>query len=227
MRIVRTLASLILSLGVTASAVALPVNLSFESGNLSGWTVSNPLAIGEFTGLTPVGSASVLPLFQFGGAPGPIDGSFMAAVGTGNASLLPGQGAFDITVQQSFSLDAGSTLSGNSFFYNGDFAAQDSVWVRILDGGGNILATPWIQVSGTGGVTPFQGASPWTSWAWSAPTTGSYTLVLGASTFGDDRFATFGFHDGIRVPEPSSLILLTAGIGALVMRARGRRVNKT
>jgi len=211
-------------LGMVTSAMASPVNLSFETGDLSGWSVSNPLGISEFDGIVPAGSVQVVQNWPWGGAPGPVDGLSMAAVGTGNAWFLPGQGQFEIDIHQSFTLDGGMSISGSSFFFNGDYAEQDAAWVRILDASGNILAVPWLQYSGTANSTPYQSSSAWGNWQWVAPTAGNYTLALGVSTKGDNRFATFGIHDGIRVPEPSSLALLTVGVGVLLVRkTQGRR----
>jgi hypothetical protein len=226
MTIARLATTVALLLGVVTSSLAAPVNLSFESGDFSGWSVTNPVGVSEFDGVIPAGSTQIVSTWPWGGARDPIDGFLMCAVGTGNSWFLPGQGNFDIDVHQTFSLESGTMISGSAFFYNGDFAAQDAAWVRILDGAGNILAVPWAQRSGSTNSTAFQTASSWTSWEWVAPTNGTYTLALGVSTSGDNRFATFGVHDGIRVPEPSSLVLLVAGVGAVVARQRRGRWSR-
>jgi hypothetical protein len=101
-------------------------------------------------------------------------------------------------------LHKGDTIVGASFYFNGDFEAQDTVWVKVLDLLGNVLATPWAEFSGSGkpdhhNSVPYIQSTDWTPWQWEAPKTGRYILQLGATTFGDNRFATYGFHDAISV----------------------------
>jgi hypothetical protein len=222
MKRVSLLQSLLVVFCLASTASAAPVNLSFETGDLSGWSVTNPVGISEFDGAVPAGSAQVLNFWPWGGQSAS-DGTSMAAIGTGNAWFLPGQGAFDIMIDQTLTVDSGTTISGSSFFYNGDPTTQDSAWVRILDGSGNVIATPWLEISGTTGSVGFQSTSPWSTWEWVAPSTGTYQLALGVSTKGDNRFSSFGIYDGIRVPEPSSMALLTLGFGSLLVKQRQRR----
>src|SRR5262245_51358426 len=132
MKRVSLLHSLLVVFTLASTASAAPVNLSFEAGDLSGWSVTNPMGISEFDGTVPAGSTQVLNFWPWGGQ-SPTDGSSMAAVGTGNAWFLPGQGAFDIKIDQTLTLDSGTSIVGSSFFYNGDPTTQDAAWVRILD----------------------------------------------------------------------------------------------
>jgi hypothetical protein len=236
---------------VSASPIAL-TNGHFETGDLSGWQVTIPWGIGEFDGVYP---ATPEELFEFGPGvdmgfwkpagvvytatmppsfiampPRPFSGGpSMAVVGTGDAYML-GDRLYDITAQQSFTMNAGDVLSGWAFFFNGDHLEQDTAWVRVLDAAGHPVATPWQASSGEiVGTAPYLTASPWEPWRWRARTPGAYTLVLGASSSGDDAFDSYGFHDAIQVPEPETLLLVTVGllvvVGGSPTRASRTRVS--
>jgi hypothetical protein len=161
----------------------------------------------------------------------PEEGNYFLTVSTLDFGFFTGDAAYDISANQTFSLNQGESLTGAVFYFNGDYEPQDSVWVKVFDSSGtNLLATPWRESSGglnpnDPNSVPYLSASPWTSWQWTAPATGDYTLKLGVSTFGDNSLATFGFFDAIgvasAVPEPSSAALLAgllAGFG--IMRTK-------
>lgn len=216
-----------LTLSFARAEAAAITNGSFETGDFTGWTVSNPLGLSSIGVFLPAGEASVGT-----GVLGltPFEGSYVAAIGTGDSFFVDGQGTFDIVATQTFDLGAGSTLSGWSRFYNGDFEPQDTAWVRIYDSGGAILATLWTQSSGgldpgDPNTVPYHSSTNWTEWSWSALTGGTYTLALGATTFGDDRLSSIGLHDGIHVtetsvPEPATLSLLAIGLVLVLVRPR-------
>ena len=180
-------------------------NGSFETGDLTGWQVDIDQGYsGIFTPHErPAGTVTVVNSFNFGGTKLAYEGQYFAKVCTGN-EWFDGQGTYDITASQTVLLHKGDTVTGASSYYNGDFAAQDTVWVRIFDKSGNLQATPYIDFSGNGAPgdhnsVPYNHLSDWTTWQWTAPKTGIYTVKLGATTFGDNRFATCGFHDAISV----------------------------
>jgi hypothetical protein len=181
-------------------------NGSFETGDTTGWQVHIDLGFSSL--LTPhtrpAGTVTVVDSWTFGATTRlPYDGQYFLRVGTGN-EWFDGHGTYDITASQTVLLRKGDTITGASFYFNGDFAAQDTVWVKVFDKFGNLLATPWIEFSGNGNPgdqnsVPYTQSTDWTPWQWEAPKTGLYTLKLGATTFGDNLFATYGFHDAISV----------------------------
>ena len=201
-------------------AQASPINLGFETGDFSGWNVVMPFGVGEYSpGLTPAGSTNVME--EFLDSMLAVEGTHFAVIGTGNASYAPGQGSFNIYASQTLSMDAGTVLSGWSRFYNGDYEAQDSAWVTIYDSLGHVVATPWAQTSGRNPAVDYRSSTSWEEWRWEASHADTYTLAIGATTFGDNRLSSYGAHDGIKVPEPSTLYCL-AGVFATLL-ARGRR----
>lgn len=182
-------------------------NGSFETGNTTGW--KKDIDTGYSSLLTPhvrpAGTVTVVDSWTSRDTTITAKhGQHFLRVGTGN-EWFDGQGTYDIAATQKLLLHKGDTVTGWSFYYNGDFEPQDSVWVKIYDAPGkNLLATPWIEYSGNGdtgdhNAVPYTYTTDWTAWQWTAQKTGVYILKLGATTFGDNRFATYGFHDAIAV----------------------------
>jgi hypothetical protein len=196
------------------------INGGFESGSFSGWQLGNVyMGVSEYSplyGPLPAG-------YQEIGSTNPLDGHYVASIGTGNAYFLPGQGPFDVHVSQTVSMTRGEMLSGWSSFYNGDFLTQDGAYVRVVDNLGAEVATLWLVQSGDpafGGAMPYRTLTPWTEWSWAAPVDGTYTLSLGVTSSGDNAFSSYGYHDAIRTPEPTTLIMLLAGVGAVSVARR-------
>ena len=162
-----------------------------------------------------------------------IEGNSFTALGSLSDGYFTGNRTYNITLTRSIHLLAGETISGSSFFYNGDYEAQDSAWVKILDDGGCAIAQPWLETSGgTCSTTPYRTASPWTEWSWQAPVECDYAISLGVTTGGDNVMPSYGFFDDIcvqaataitPVPEPSTLTLLAIGAAGF---AAIRRRNK-
>lgn len=211
----------------TASAV--PLNGGFESGDFTGWTVAIPTGESQTMGTLPAGTAAVHsswgPFGRMADALTAPDGTYFAAIGSANNAYFMGLQTYNITARLDFTLHAGNVLSGSAAFYNGDFEAQDTARVRIFDASNNELATPWLAVSGG---RSYRSASAWETWDWQAPIDGNYTVEVGVSTFGDNRFASYGFFDKVGVstvvpvPEPSGLSLIGMGLAGLAAFNRRR-----
>lgn len=233
--------SIIVSLSLLCAVLpGAAFNGDFESGDYFSWTVSNPLITSEWQP-EPFGAGSVEVVssyFQNQMAAPRVaqEGNYFLAIGTSCCAHADNLPPTDITAQQSLNLLAGAVVSGWAFYFNGDHEAQDMVWVRIYDDTGtNVIATPWLEVSGgaaPGGNSsiPYRQATDWTYWEWIAPATGNYQLTLGASTMGDNVLATYGFFDGINVnspvPEPSTASMLGVLAAGLLWRWRRQRSTK-
>jgi hypothetical protein len=195
------------------------VNGSFESGDLTGWSLNIPLGpTADGLSLAPMGTGGVVQNlsetpYARGAFATASDGSYLAQLGTGqNAQDTEGTGIAELTLSQTISLDSGDTLSGLATFWSGDWG-QDAAFVKIFDAAGALVAMPW---SIAASWELYRKTTFWTPWDWIAPTAGVYTLALGVSTQGDNRLSTKAGFDGIKVtsvPEPSTLLLMAvAGV---------------
>jgi len=157
----------------TGAALAVPTpNGGFETGDFTSWSVTVP----------PGGSAEVVPLHlgenvgdSGHGGPfyWPVEGEWFAALKTDG----PGTST---SISQSLALAAGQTVSGWAAFDFGDVhGVNDSANVRILNSGGQLVATPWAKSGLDSEVTDFWDG-PWTYWSWTPSAAGTYTLVYSA-----------------------------------------------
>lgn len=219
--------------GHNPNADAAPANGSFESGSFDGWRLE--MARG-YSASSPrqraAGTATVVSKWgqDVGLSPlrAAIAGNKFAILGTLANGNFMGDRTYHISLSQELHLTAGEVVSGWAFFFNGDYEAQDSAWVKINDSEGEVLATPWRENSGCVpardfNVAPFHVATPWTQWSWAAPSSGAYTLSFGVTTHDDDNYASYGAFDNVLtvppnlpVPEPTtlSLVLIGAVLGA-------------
>ena len=218
-------AALLLAAVVQTGRGEILTNGGFETGDLSLWTVTIPTGTSSGGGVEPAGTVEVVASFSRVGGEyvyvAPHGGDYFAAIGSANSAYFTNVGSvYDVTAGRTLTLLEGQTVSGWAVFYNGDFEAQDTASVRVFDSIGQLVSTPWSDTSGftsPGGV-PFLSASEWTSWQWQAPAAGDYTIEVGVTTRGDDRFASFGLFDDITVqpvPEPSVVALIGGGLGLL------------
>lgn len=221
----RALTLLLMLMASQASAETIGLqNGSFETGDLTGWTVHIDQGVSNVRGKIAVIDAVTVAVddgARFGVLP--LDEQYLLTLGTQEGGFFFSALSYESTVFQTVQLDAGSAFSGFAKFRDGDMEIQDSAFVRILDSTGVLVATPWFRQSGCDCALPL---NDWTHWTWTAPESGAYTLVLGAGTFGDDNLASRAFFDGITIatPEPASgLLLLGAGIGLWRQQIQQRR----
>ena len=183
------------ALAATATAAHAATNLGFESGNLAGWTTN--------------GQAGAAAAY----------GSFAPAQGgdLGYAQAGLGVGVYT-TLSQSFTLSAGSTISGLWGFQSNDYAPYDDKGYLAI-GGVTLLAS-------SVDALPSYGSTGWLAWSYTAPTTGTYILSAGVANGLDNNCASGVVLDGVQVtsvPEPASFALLALGLAGLAaMRPRRR-----
>jgi hypothetical protein len=216
------------------------MNGSFESAVFDGWRLE--MARGYSSSqqrYRAAGAATIVSTWEsnFGMSPlqSAVGGSKFAMLNTLANGNFMGNRTYQISLNQKISLTPGETLTGWSSFFNGDFEAQDSAWVKILDAEGNLVATPWQENSGCVpemhlNSTAYHNTTLWTPWSWQAATSGAYTLSLGMTTRGDNNYASYGFFDDILivpaslpVPEPTALSLVAIGAAAAAARRRCAR----
>ncbi len=201
----------ILGASLASPALAGLVNLDFESGNLSGWTVS---------GMTSLASNTSAAWLQ--GQNGP-KGQWAAAEGSRFALLRSGGGTNMATkMSQQFSAIANETLAFSVFFDTADYTPyNDQAWVRLTDLSSN--STTDLFKADVASVGDY-GETPWMQVSYTFSTAGLYRLELGVLNRVDNkRVSQIGFDAPVMTPMPASAWMGAAGMaGLLAWRARRR-----
>lgn len=199
MRYILSVCALALPLSFNAQA-GLITNGGFESGNLTGWSVSG-------------GTVSVLNSYTADDAGSPLtvnptEGNWFARITAGNP----------ITTLMSsiFSVSAGSVVSFDWFFDSNDYLPFNDMAVSLLKiDGSTIYNTTLANVSNTGNYA-FNG---WNTASFVAPTGGnavlSFQSINGIDTLQDSYFGIDNVQ-ATSVPIPGALALLA--IGAVGLR---------
>ena len=179
---------------LSGSAAAIS-NGDFSSGDLSGWTVN--------------GSVNV------------IDWGFNTSGAGYTADLFAGLGAgVSTTLSQSFYLSAGEVLSGQAQWLGWDFLPNNDFGsVSIVNDAsllGNTLFSADIATFGD------FGSSPLSSFSFTAPVGGFYTLTAAVANAGDNAFPSElqVANLATAVPELNVVWLLGSGLAAMGWRRR-------
>lgn len=204
-----------LAFEITPVAAAV-INGGFETGDFSGWTQTFS------TGSQDVASLHVgVDRTTYD----PVDGGQFAV-------LVAGAVNQPVTIEQSFALGIGDTVTGWAFFSSYEFentGYNDFAFVQIFGSSSALVAQPFYSDSDTIGLAD----GPWTPWSLVAPTSDRYTLRMGVANGSEDQvpvepdpFPSEAGFDDVRVaalPEPSSLLVLSLGL--LASRVWYRRVK--
>ncbi|MCW3014146.1 MAG: hypothetical protein JWO02_1238 [Solirubrobacterales bacterium] len=152
-----------------AQAAPTLTNPGFETSDLTGWSGTGSV-VQDFSGYLPQ------------------DGAHFAVVPGGCATNM---------LSQSFTVQAGQTISGWSFFKAGDYLPyNDSGSVQLVLASNNsstvLFSASVSQVGNYGGT-------PWRAWAYTFPSAGTYTLEVRSS---NDRDCGVTSYVGIDLPAP-------------------------
>jgi len=179
-------------------------NTGFETGDTTGWTVSDPI-ISSVQSNLKTGQRSFFP-----------NGGHLLVLGGPPVNFTPMQ-----TVSQTGFLNAGESVGGSVAAVFNTGSAHHHVTVHVHDSNGQTYI-PFDGFSGIGPVVPPVG------WSFTAPTSGNYTIEYGVSGDVSGLGPTYGiFDDGAitMTPEPASMTL--GVLGALGLMSRWIRKRQT
>ena len=176
-------------------------NGSFENG-LANWSVQGNA---DFAG-DPI---LVVPQFE---DYAPTDGASFALL---RSSL---ENTYNI-LSQAVNLKAGNVLVGSAFFKTDDYMPfDDDAYIRIVELDAVLFSS---RVSAVGDY----GGTPWTDFAFTIPTTGTYTIELAIRNAFDNGVSSYLGVDNFRiVPEPTSMA--TMSLASVFLLGRLKRVRK-
>ncbi|MGB2866200.1 MAG: hypothetical protein WBC05_22900 [Sedimentisphaerales bacterium] len=211
------LAVLIIAAG---NAQAGLTNGSFESGDLTGWTVIVPsgASVSVVASHTDTNIGGVPPVVPGVTAWGPTDGSAFALVKTDGPGSLT-------QLYQSFYATAGADLSFDYFWDSQDYMPFDDMATGTLLAGagtGGALVTTLFMESIATDPGNYYG-TPWTSVSYTIANSGVYTLLI-TNTNGLDSI--LDSHVGIDnvnvIPAPGAILLGSIGLGVVSWLRRRR-----
>ncbi len=234
-----------LSSGMCCSAASL-VNSGFETGDLSGWTVTNTnqvTAVGQTTATTYNGvnwtvSPNGTHMAQVVGnstSAADLDTFFGLAPGTIESNVTPGDGpaSYGDGIKQTFSGSAGETISMSWSLVETDYSPyNDTVFVSINNGSGNNIYYENLGCIVSGCTYPVgtSGSQPWAAFNYALPSTGTYTIGFGAVNTSDFDLNPYLFLDSAAgdftaAPEPASVGCFAAGLLGIfgLLKSRSRR----
>ena len=211
----KTLTAFALVLFTAATASAAPINMGFETGDLTGWLSS-----------TPGGQAVVVTNFDDGDGPAylPNEGTYFLVIESGNADTpqVVTQPFAMLAGEQIFGAAAFTTLEANGF----DCCLNDSAKATVFQVLGGVLTEVWSEhVTGAGGVGQF-GSTPWTFWGFTAPIDGTYILTYQVQNTGDTLYNSYGLFDlatAAQVPDGGSALALL-GLGMIGLSTLRRKL---
>jgi hypothetical protein len=205
-------AALMLAIATPAFAAT---NLGFNSGDYSGWTVSDSSLLEITAGPT---HNSVVPKDDF----------FFASLAGGSQDVYT-------TLSRTIHLNSGDQLSGwvgfnaNDIYLpvgdpNAPAGLNDSAYLKLNN---DYLFQSDVATVGDGAF------SGWTSFSYTASADGDFLLELGSANHGDGEFASYAVLDDVTltpaggtggvVPEPTTWAMMIGGLAAIGMALRNRR----
>jgi len=183
-------ALLVVGLSATASHAG-PVNFGFETGDFTGWTVVN----GGYSSADVVNSYFTQASTTFSA----FEGKYFALLAAGAGNNVPN------TVSQTFTLNAGQTISGAAGFFADDYLPYSDYGYATIVIGSGLTTLFSANIASVGGQN---GTTGWVPWRYTASSSGSYTVTYGVSNGGDNSYASHAFFDGASVPDSASTIAM-------------------
>jgi hypothetical protein len=240
-------------LTVASPASAGPVNAGFEAGDFTGWTTTgDALVVSSAIGVTPTQGTyqAFLTTASQNGDLNNFSGTdavsaaglrtFLGLSGSDLPSAVEGS-----AIRQTFTANAGDVLTFDYKFLTTEAGNNDFAFVT-LSGVGTLADTTTGPFSPSAvNLDPIFGdptsETPWRTFSFTIPTTGTYTLGIGIADAGDEFIPSGLLIDngvltpagpsGNPVPAPPSLVVMLLGVASLGIartrtgRSRGNRAG--
>ncbi len=193
-----------LTMGLANVAQAGLTNLGFETGDLTGWTLTPENEAYQYASVESSWEVWDEALQDYK--------SYSDSQKTNFAVLTAGsQAAGKYTVlSKTFTVNAGETLTLTrkaAFIGYDELPHDDDAYVRLFNGTSTVdLWSSSIKVVGNNGMTD------WQNWTTSLLTEGTYTLSFAVANQGDDQFGSDALFDVNPVPVPNAMLLLGSGL---------------
>lgn len=190
-------------MGLVNAAHAGLANSGFETGDLTGWTLS------------PANEAALYASVETSWNSQWDSRTYSAPEGQYFVQLTAGLGEGVYTeLSQTFTVMAGEQfiLSGKAAFdgndeYSDDYPNNDDAYVKLSNG----TTTNFLWTSNIQSVGDYT-STDWQDWTTNLLAEGTYTLSFGVANQGDNDYNSVALFDANPVPVPSAVLLLGSGL---------------
>jgi hypothetical protein len=189
-------------MGLVNAAHAGLANSGFETGDLTGWTLSPANEAGLYASVET--SWTAWDDRTYSAPEGQYFVQLTAGVGEGVYTEL--SQTFTVMAGEQFILGGKAAFDGNDE-YSDDYPNNDDAYVKLSNG----TTTNFLWTSNIQSVGDYT-STDWQDWTTNLLAEGTYTLSFGVANQGDNTYNSVALFDVNPVPVPSAVLLLGSGL---------------